>query len=172
MQPESFLILTIPCRIENSWRKLIQLSVADRLRTLAAGEERDFADNWASAPLGRVAKDGGLASTLALTSSFGGVHASLEGASFRLKDGTDALVNKIVQDGGYEYRLQSPVASITQSETGVSVHIKGGDTLKASMLVLTVPVNTYKNIEFSPPLNSDKVIVSKRKHGRCPECTH
>lgn len=138
-----------------------QLSVADRLRTLAAGEERDFADNWASAPLGRVAKDGGLASTLALTSSFGGVHASLEGASFRLKDGTDALVNKIVQDGGYEYRLQSPVASITQSETGVSVHIKGGDTLKASMLVLTVPVNTYKNIEFSPPLNSDKVMVSK-----------
>ena len=141
--------------------ELDKLSVMDRVMTLPTRQERDFADNWASAPLGRAGADVGLASSLALTSAFGGVQSSLEGASYRLKKGSSHLVEKIVEDGGFEYRLQAPVSSIEQSGTGVTVAIEGGETLQASVAVLAAPVNTYENIEFTPPLSPDKMTVSK-----------
>lgn len=143
--------------------KLDKLSVMDRVMTLPTQQERDFADNWASAPLGRAGTEVGLASSMALTSAFGGVQASLEGASYRLKKGTSHLVEKIVEDGGFEYRLQSPVSSIEQSGTGVTVTIEGGETFKASAVVLAAPVNTYHNIDFTPPLSPEKLTVSKAK---------
>ena len=143
--------------------KLDKLSVMDRVMTLPTQQERDFADNWASAPLGRAGTEVGLASSMALTSAFGGVQASLEGASYRLKKGTSNLVEKIVEDGGFEYRLQSPVASIEQSGTGVTVTIESGETLTASAVVLATPVNTYENIDFTPPLSPEKLTVSKGK---------
>ena len=143
--------------------KLDKLSVMDRVMTLPTQQERDFADNWASAPLGRAGTEVGLASSMALTSAFGGVQASLEGASYRLKKGTSHLVEKIVEDGGFEYRLQSPVSSIEQSGTGVTVTIEGGETFKASAVVLAAPVNTYHNIDFTPPLSPEKLTVSKGK---------
>ena len=143
--------------------KLDRLSVMDRVKTLPTQQERDFADNWASAPLGRAGTDVGLAASLALTSAFGGVQASLEGASYRLKKGTSHLVEKIVEDGGFEYRLHSPVSSIEQSGTGVTVTIESGETLTASAVVLATPVNTYENIDFTPPLSTEKLTVSKGK---------
>ena len=143
--------------------KLDRLSVMDRVKTLPTQQERDFADNWASAPLGRAGTDVGLASSMALTSAFGGVQASLEGASYRLKKGTSNLVEKIVEDGGFEYRLQSPVSSIDQSGTGVTVTIESGETFTASAVVLATPVNTYENIYFTPPLSPEKLTVSKGK---------
>lgn len=143
--------------------KLDQLSVMDRIKTMPTQQERDFADNWASVPLARAGSDVGLAASLALVSAFGGVKASLEGANYRLKEGTSALVDKIVEDGGFEYRLGAPVAAVAQSETGVTVTIEGGETLSASMVVLAAPVNTYENIEFSPPLSAEKLTVSKGK---------
>ena len=143
--------------------KLDKLSVMDRVMTLPTQQERDFADNWASAPLGRAGTEVGLAASMALTSAFGGVQASLEGASYRLKKGTSNLVEKIVEDGGFEYRLQSPVSSIEQSGTGVTVTIESGETLTASAVVLATPVNTYENIDFTPPLSTGKLTVSKGK---------
>ena len=143
--------------------KLDRFSVMDRVKTLPTQQERDFADNWASVPLARAAADVGLAPSLALTAAFGGVQASLEGASYRLKKGTSHLVEKIVEDGGFEYRLQSPVSSIEQSGTGVTVTIEGGETLKASAVVLAAPINTYHNIDFTPPLSPEKLTVSKGK---------
>jgi pseudooxynicotine oxidase len=141
--------------------KIDQLSVMDRIKTLATQQERDFADNWASAPLGRAGADVGLAASLALTSAFGGVHSSLEGASYRLKEGSSSLVAKIAEDGEFEIRLHSPVASVTQSETGVKVNIENGDTLEAAAVVVAAPVNTYENITFSPALSPEKLTVSK-----------
>ena len=141
--------------------KLDSLSVMDRVMTLPTRQDRDFADNWASVPLGRAGTDVGLASSLALTSAFGGVQSSLEGASYRLKKGSSTLVEKIVEDGGFEYRLHSPVASVEQSDEGVKVTIEGGETFKASIVVLAVPVNTYENIDFTPPLSPEKLTVSK-----------
>jgi pseudooxynicotine oxidase len=141
--------------------KLDQFSVMDRLKTFATQQERDLADNWAAVPLARASKDVGLAASLALTSAFGGVQSSLEGASYRLKKGTSALVKKIAEDGDFEIQLQSPVASITQTDAGVKVKIEGGETLEAAMVVVTAPVNTYENIEFSPALSSEKLTVSK-----------
>jgi monoamine oxidase len=145
--------------------KLDQLSVEDRLNERFASDPvaRDFADNWASVPLARQCSEVSLAATMALTSAFGGVEASLEGTGFRLKEGTSSLINNIVEDGGFDYRLGAPVASISQNNSGATVVLRGGETLSAEKVILTTPVNTYDGIEFNPPLNAAKQIVSKGK---------
>jgi monoamine oxidase len=143
--------------------KLDRLSVLDRLKTFPDSQARDFADNWASVPLGRQASKVGLAATMALVSAFGGVQASLEGASYRLKDGTAALVRRIVEDGGFEIRMNSPVSALTQSDSGAMVTIEGGETLRAAKVVIAAPVNTYERIKFSPSLSTLKLEASKGK---------
>lgn len=161
---EAFPYPYAPLTNREAVEKLDQFSVKDRLdRKFPDQQPRDFADNWASVPLARAGTDVGLAASMALVSAFGGVQASLEGTSYRLVEGTSALVDKIVEDGGFEYRLGSPVAAISQSEAGVTVTMESGETLSAATVVLAAPVNTYESIEFTPPLSAEKFTVSKGK---------
>lgn len=150
-----------PLKNLDAVKELDKQSCADRLATLPNPITRDLADNWASAPLGRRGRDAGLASSMALTSAFGGVDASLAGASYRLKKGTSILTKKISEDGGYKVELGAVVSKIEQSGSSVKVTVDSGTAYVADAVLVAVPANTYGNITFSPQISKGKLEVAK-----------
>ena len=85
-------------------------------------------------------------------------------ARYKLTEGTGALVNAIVEDGGFELALNWPVASVHQSAEGVSVASANGEIVNAKRAVVTVPLNVLNSVSFEPPLSSVKQEASALKH--------
>ena len=85
-------------------------------------------------------------------------------ARYKFTDGTGALVNAIVQDGGFEVALNTSVASIQQTPNGVSVITTNGEVVNAKRAVVTVPLNVLNSVAFDPPLSSVKQEASGLKH--------
>jgi monoamine oxidase len=85
-------------------------------------------------------------------------------ARYKFTDGTGALVNAIVQDGGFEVALNTSVASIQQTPNGVSVITTNGEVVNAKRAVVTVPLNVLNSVAFDPPLSSVKQEASEMKH--------
>jgi monoamine oxidase len=85
-------------------------------------------------------------------------------ARYKFTDGTGALVNAIVQDGGFELALNTSVASIQQTPNGVSVITTNGEVVNAKRAVVTVPLNVLNSVAFDPPLSSVKQEASELKH--------
>jgi monoamine oxidase len=73
-------------------------------------------------------------------------------ASYRLETGMASLVDAMVQEGGFEVKLSSPVASIDYDEDGATVVLEDGSELSARAVVLATPVNVWKTIAFTPAL--------------------
>ena len=85
-------------------------------------------------------------------------------ARYKFTDGTGALVNAIVQDGGFEVALNTSVASVQQTPNGVSVITTNGEVVNAKRAVVTVPLNVLNSVAFDPPLSSVKQEASDLKH--------
>ncbi|WP_255456925.1 MULTISPECIES: NAD(P)/FAD-dependent oxidoreductase [unclassified Mycolicibacterium] len=76
----------------------------------------------------------------------------------QLEGGTTALIDAILGDAPeIDLRLNSPVATVGQDGTGVTVLTVDGTTFKADGVVVAVPVNVWDKIEFKPPLSPDKI---------------
>jgi monoamine oxidase len=86
----------------------------------------------------------------------------MSGASHPLVEGTDALLSAIVKDGDAQVVLSSPVDRIVQTQTGVSV-FTSDRAFRCRCAVLTVPVNTWKQITFEPALSSAKRRLSEEE---------
>ena len=85
-------------------------------------------------------------------------------ARYKFTDGTGALVNAIVEDGGFEVALNTSVASVQQTPNGVSVTTTNGEVVNAKRAVVTVPLNVLNSVAFDPPLSSVKQEASELKH--------
>ena len=85
-------------------------------------------------------------------------------ARYKFTDGTGALVDSIVQDGGFEVALNTSVASVQQTTNGVSVTTTNGEVVNAKRAVVTVPLNVLNSVAFDPPLSSVKQEASALKH--------
>jgi len=85
-------------------------------------------------------------------------------ARYKFTDGTGALVNAIVQDGGFEVALNTSVASVQQTPNGVSVITTNSEVVNAKRAVVTVPLNVLNSVAFDPPLSSVKQEASDLKH--------
>jgi monoamine oxidase len=85
-------------------------------------------------------------------------------ARYKFTDGTGALVNAIVQDGGFEVALNTSVASVQQTPNGVSVITTNSEVVNAKRAVVTVPLNVLNSVAFDPPLSSVKQEASELKH--------
>lgn len=70
--------------------------------------------------------------------------------------GTTSLVDALVEDAGAEIRLSSPVARIDRSGDAVTVTTRGGEAVSAAAAVLAAPLNTWRDIEFTPALSEPK----------------
>jgi hypothetical protein len=75
-----------------------------------------------------------------------------------------SLMEAIAADIG-EVRLDCPVASVDQTGDDVVVKTVGGDTIRASAVVVAVPMNVWNDIEFTPELSQVKQDTSAERHG-------
>lgn len=77
---------------------------------------------------------------------------------YRIETGTLGLINAMIEDSGADVKMNSPVMRIEQFKGGVKVITEEDEVYTAAAAVITVPLNTYKNIEFSPPLSKEKQV--------------
>ncbi len=94
--------------------------------------------------------------------SFGQVNDSL--ARYKFRDGTSALINKIVADGKPEVRLGTPVKKVEDLGGVTRVITINGETITAAAVIVTVPMNVLPDIEFSPPLHPLVIEAGKETH--------
>ncbi|MFJ8046414.1 flavin monoamine oxidase family protein [Kitasatospora sp. NPDC096147] len=89
--------------------------------------------------------------------------AGLNGS--RPRQGTVQLASALLADSGATLKLNSPVASITDTGSAVRVTTQAGRQYKAAHAVVAVPVNVWKTITFNPGLPSAFGAVSQATIG-------
>lgn len=82
-------------------------------------------------------------------------------STYRLKDGTSALINAIAGDAGADIKLSSQVAKLVHHEEGIVATTVDGSVYKAKAAIVTVPMTVLKEIEFIPALSNLKISASK-----------
>lgn len=76
--------------------------------------------------------------------------------------GTRMLVEAIAR--GLDVRTGHVVAGVTQEEAGVTVALEGGRRLSAAAVIVALPINTWADVTFDPPLRGGKAGVAARGH--------
>ncbi len=87
-------------------------------------------------------------SSLALTQYTGG--------RVTIAGGTQTLLGAIAGGARFETRLETPVAAVRQTATGVEVTTSAGETIPAGAVIVAVPLNTLGSIAFEPGLSELK----------------
>jgi monoamine oxidase len=82
--------------------------------------------------------------------------------SHRFANGTIDLEQTLLDDSGADIALESPIASVTQTEGRVEVTTVGGARFRGRGAVIAVPLNCWGDIEFSPALSPAKRIGAER----------
>jgi hypothetical protein len=85
-------------------------------------------------------------------------------ARYQLKDGSTAVIDKMIEDGRPEVRLNTYVKRIEQKADHVLVSTAAGEVITAAALVCTIPLNVLKDVEFSPAIHPHKLAASKEGH--------
>lgn len=85
-------------------------------------------------------------------------------ARYKFTQGTHALVNAIVSDGGFDVITNTPVTTINQGLDGITVQTANGDQHHGRIGVVTLPMNVMNSVEFNPPLSSIKQEAAELKH--------
>ncbi|MGR4010297.1 flavin monoamine oxidase family protein [Leucobacter sp. 1207-22] len=140
-------------------QNLDALSIEDRMNQLGLDPAARAANDsvWTghvNAPLSQV----GLSSALRWVAATGGHWELMHEASatYRVVDGMRDFTAEIAKDVRGEIRLNTTVASITQTGagagTGAVITTTDGERITARRVISTLPVNAIAEIEFSPAL--------------------
>jgi monoamine oxidase len=81
-----------------------------------------------------------------------------------LAEGTATLITAIADDSGADIRLSTPVDRVEQSDSGVLVTTRSGETFSAGTVVVATPMACWRNIEFNPPLSDHKDAATRENH--------
>ncbi len=81
---------------------------------------------------------------------------------FSIKEGTTHLLHCIAEDSQADFVLQSKVAKVSKTSTGVEVSSSTG-TYSAEHCLIATPVNTWKNIVFDPIISDEKLQLSNEE---------
>ena len=84
-------------------------------------------------------------------------------ARYKIKSGTKSLLDAMIADSESEVRLATPVSKVDQSHDKVTVTTADG-VLTASSVVVAVPLNTLRDIEYTPQLSSEKLEIAAQGH--------
>jgi monoamine oxidase len=82
-------------------------------------------------------------------------------ATYKLADGTKALLDAIAAQTTADIRLNSRVRGIVSGANGARVELSTGEVLTARRVVVTLPLNILNSIDFAPALPSDLVAVAR-----------
>lgn len=116
---------------------------------------RDFLTAFVCMYSGCAADDISVASFCqAVMHEFGdSAFAAFAALSHKFSHGTVDLVERIAGDVAGEIRLGAPVRAIAQGDAGAQVTLEDGETLEADAVIVTAPVNTLGQIDFTPELD-------------------
>jgi monoamine oxidase len=86
---------------------------------------------------------------------------------YKITEGTTALAQAIFNDcRDVKLILSTPIISVNQTnDNNVTIRAQNGQVFTARTAVITIPLNTLRNIEFSPPLKLEKQRVINE--GQC-----
>jgi monoamine oxidase len=134
-------------------------TIAQRVEELDLDEEEHDV-LWAeleSLAHGRLEEAGAVAVLRWHALSGGTLHLTQEtGGRVTFTRGTKSLVDAIASKAPFETRLTTPVAAVTQSDGGVQVQTREGETIQCRVAVVAVPLNALNGIEFDPTLSRTK----------------
>lgn len=82
-------------------------------------------------------------------------------STYRLKDGTKALIDAIAADADADINLSTVVKKVEHDEYSVVVTDQEGKKHYGKAIIVTVPLTTLQDITFSPPLSLEKQASSK-----------
>jgi len=147
--------------------QLDHLSLQDRFDELVFTDEERAANEsvWVghvNAPLAQT----GLSSALRWAAAAGGQWNLMHDASatYRVVGGMSAFVGAIADDGGADIRTHSVVTSIRQDADGVTVECDDGrQPLRASRVIVTLPINALDTIEFEPSLSKTRMRANEER---------
>ena len=83
---------------------------------------------------------------------------------FKFKGGTKVLADKIQADNRATTKLGSAAVKVSQRDGVVTVTTNRKEQFKAKQVVMAVPLNTCKDIEFSPALSAIKTSAFNEGH--------
>ncbi len=85
-------------------------------------------------------------------------------ARYKIKDGTGALIRRMIDDGRPEVRLSTPIRRIEHRDDVVIVTAASGEVFTAKSAILTIPMNVLRDVEFIPALDAAKLAASAERH--------
>ncbi|MGX2998283.1 flavin monoamine oxidase family protein [Streptomyces sp. JNUCC 64] len=138
----------------NLLAKLDPLSFADRIDQLGLNAlDRKWLAGYTSAYAGGDNTRGAM-TALAQWWALGGYTTTAwhNQMGFKPTVGMTALLNAMLTGSGATLHLNSPVSSITSTSTGVQVRTVNNTLYTAKSVVVAVPVNLWKTIQFTPAL--------------------
>lgn len=83
---------------------------------------------------------------------------------FSLKDGTEALVKKMIEDGGADIRMSTTVKAVKDLGNKVEVTLVSGEKLTCGATINCLPMNTIGDIDYSPTLPKGVIEAGKERH--------
>ena len=85
-------------------------------------------------------------------------------ARFKLKRGTQGLLQAMVDDVGLKARLETPVESLRSRDDGAVVVTRGGDEIRCRAVICCLPMNTIADVAFDPPLAAGVIEAGRERH--------
>lgn len=85
-------------------------------------------------------------------------------ARYKIKEGTHALIQAMVDESKPDVLLASPVQGVKQDGKGAEVTTVDGKVFKAKAVVVALPLNVLTDVSFSPALSPVKLESSTQQH--------
>ncbi|HVD11118.1 MAG TPA: NAD(P)/FAD-dependent oxidoreductase [Gaiellaceae bacterium] len=141
------------------------VSVPDWLGDDLPDATRDFLFAWASFMSGADPADVSMIEFLGIFAANGGdVWSLYDEISECFADGTESLLDALVEDADTEVRLSAPVTGIEERDDEVVITTNAGEEVRAGAVVVSVPVNALEAIDFDPPLPRGLARMAREKH--------
>lgn len=85
-------------------------------------------------------------------------------ARYKFKDGTSALISKMIEDGRPEIRLSTPVKKIEDKGDHMLVTTQAGEGIIGASVIIALPMNVLPYLECSPALAPALIDAGQQKH--------
>ncbi|MDN3460712.1 NAD(P)/FAD-dependent oxidoreductase [Rhodococcus sp. APC 3903] len=141
--------------LNDELKVLDHMSIADKIAELDLDEEqRALVEGMWGLNFNGYPISGGYTQALRWAALAGGNWMLLfeACAKYKLEQGTKSLLDAIASQSTADFRLDSQVCRVVQSDDGVAVTLTDGSTVTAKEAIVTLPLNVLNSIEFSPEL--------------------
>lgn len=144
----------------------LDISIADYLGELRAPESvRRFFYGWAAVGSGAHPHEWSALTALSWIAAMDNqIYGWFAAVSEKVKAGSGALLQAILDDSKAEVRLNSPVAAVDQTGERIAVALRDGTVVQADAVVVAAAYNAWSTIEFTPTLSEAKARAQRAPH--------